>query len=222
VEVQELAPGLWLLGGGTHNSVVVAQKSGAVIIEAPLNEQRADAVLAKARELVSGKPIAAVINTHTHFDHAGGLRTMAAAGIPIITQSRNVNFYEHAWAQPRTLNPDRLAASKVKAKFRSFTTRLDLPDGKHPIEIHEIAGSGHNDAFAMIYLPADKLLAEADAWTPSPPGATPPAEVNPLWINLEQNIARLKLDVARVAPLHGAVQPIETLRAAVSKAAVPN
>jgi NADPH:quinone reductase-like Zn-dependent oxidoreductase/glyoxylase-like metal-dependent hydrolase (beta-lactamase superfamily II) len=218
VEVHELATGLWMLGGGTHNSVVVEQKSGIVIIEAPLNEQRADAVLIKARELAPGKPIVAVINTHSHFDHAGGLRTVAAAGIPIVTQARNVKFYERAWAQPRTLNPDRLATKKRKAVFRGFNTRLVLPDARHPIEIHEIEGSGHNDAFAMIYLPTDRLLVEADAWTPTPPGAMPPAEVNPLWINLEQNIARLKLDVARVAPLHGTVQSIEALRAAIGKA----
>ena len=49
--------------------------------------------------------------------------------------------------------------------------------------MHAIEGSGHNDAFAMVCLPED-LLMEADAWTPTPPGAKPPALVNPLWLNL--------------------------------------
>jgi hypothetical protein len=78
-----------------------------------------------------------------------------------------------------------------------------------------IRGSGHNDAFAMAWLPAQKLLVEADAWTPTPSGAQPPAVVNPLWRNLYENILRLGLDVQRVAPLHGTVQDIATLRAAL-------
>jgi glyoxylase-like metal-dependent hydrolase (beta-lactamase superfamily II) len=215
VDVTELAPGLWFLGGTTHNSVVVEQQSGVVIIEAPLNEERSDAVLAKVRELVPAKPIVAVINTHAHFDHAGGLRTFAAAGIPVIGQARNVKFYQRAWQRPRTLNPDRLAQSRRAPKFRSFTTKLVLADGKHPIEIHSIEGSGHNDAFALVYLPADKVLVEADAWTPLAAAATPPAALNPLWANLGDNLGRLKLDVERIAPLHGAVQTNAAFRTAI-------
>jgi glyoxylase-like metal-dependent hydrolase (beta-lactamase superfamily II) len=155
-----------------------------------------------------------VINTHAHFDHAGGLRTYVDEGIPVIAQARNATYYQRAWAQPRTINPDRLAKSERKAKFRVFDTRLDLPDEIHPIEIHAILGSGHNDAFAMVYLPADRILIEADAWTPTPPGAAPPATPSPLWINLYDNVLRLKLDVQRVQPLHGSVQDFVTFKTA--------
>jgi hypothetical protein len=92
-----------------------------------------------------------------------------------------------------------------------------IGDADRPIEIHTIEGSGHNDAFAMVYLPAQKILVEADAWTPTAAGAKPPAVVNPLWINLYANIERLRLDVQRIAPLHGAVQDIAGLRAALGR-----
>ena len=85
--------------------------------------------------------------------------------------------------------------------------------------MHAIQGSGHNDAFAMVYLPKDRVLVEADAWTPTAPGATPPAVVNPLWINLDDNIRRQKLDVERIAPLHGSVQTLAGLRAAIAATA---
>ena len=215
VDVTELAPGLWFLGGTTHNSLVVEQQSGVVIVEAPLNEERSDAVLAKVRELAPAKPIVAVINTHAHFDHAGGLRTYAAAGITVISLDRNIAFYQRAWKRPRTLSPDRLARSKRAAKFRGFTDKLVLADGKHPIEIHAIEGSGHNDVFALVYLPADKVLVEADAWTPLAAGAVPPAVVNPLWKNLGDNLVRLGLDVERIAPLHGAIQTREDFKKAL-------
>ena len=206
LEITELAPGVLLFGGGSHNSVIVEQRGGIVVIEAPLSEQRSDAVMAVVRERFAGRRITAVINTHTHFDHAGGLRAYVAAGVPVVTHARNAAYYQRAWAAPRTLNPDRLAESRRKPKFRPFTGKLVLDDALHPIELHEIAGSGHNDAFAMAYPPKDKLLVEADAWTPTPPGAKPPAVVNPLWLNLHDNIQRLGLDVQRFAPLHGAPQ----------------
>jgi len=218
IEVTELAPGLVVFGGGSHNSVIVSQAGGVYVIEAPLSEQRSEAVIAKARELFPGKHILGVVNTHTHFDHAGGLRTYVAEGIPVITQSRNAQYYARAWSAPRTLSPDRLAKSKLKPVFREFTGKLVLADATHPIEVHEITGSGHNDAFAMVYLPKDKVLVEADAWSPLAAGAKPPAVVNPLWLNLDENIRRLGLDVQRFAPLHGAPQSRADFQRALGQA----
>jgi glyoxylase-like metal-dependent hydrolase (beta-lactamase superfamily II) len=214
VEVSELAPGVFLFGGGSHNSVVVEQKSGVVVIEAPLGEERSLAVITEVRRRFPARKIERVINTHAHFDHAGGLRTYVAEGATVVTHERNAVYYGAAWRKPRTLNPDRLSRSGRKPRFETFTSKLVLDDAARPIEIHAIEGSGHNDAFAMVWLPAQKILIEADAWTPTPPGATPPAVVNPLWINLARNIERLGLDVRRIAPLHGSVQDMDAFRAA--------
>jgi glyoxylase-like metal-dependent hydrolase (beta-lactamase superfamily II) len=218
IEVTELAPGLLLFGGGSHNSVIVEQRRGIVVIEAPLGEERSRSVIAEIRKRFPGKRIQAVINTHAHFDHAGGLRTFVAEGVPVITQQRNAAYYRRAWAAPRTLNPDRLAKSSRAPELQGFEGRRVLDDERHPLEIHEILGSGHNDAFAMVYLPKDRVLVEGDAWTPTPPGSRPPDSVNPLWINLDDNIRRLGLDVDRIAPLHGAVQTLAGLRAAIAPA----
>jgi glyoxylase-like metal-dependent hydrolase (beta-lactamase superfamily II) len=216
VDVTELAPGVLLLGGGSHNSVAVEQQTGVLVIEAPLGEERSEAVIARVRAAFPGKPIIGVVNTHVHFDHAGGLRTYAAEGIPVITLERNARYYEQAWSQPRTLSPDRLARSPRKPQFRAFAGRLVFDDVRHPVELHEILGSGHNDAFAMAYLPKQRLLVQGDAWTPTAPGAKPPAVVNPLWLNLRDNIERLALDVERIVPLHGAPQGIADFRRAIA------
>jgi glyoxylase-like metal-dependent hydrolase (beta-lactamase superfamily II) len=215
VDVTELAPGVFHFGGGSHHSLAIDQQAGIVVIEAPLGEERSLAVIEKIRGVFPGRRIHRVINTHAHFDHAGGLRTYVAEGASVVTHERNAAYYTRAWRQPRTLNPDRLANTASQARFETFTKKLVLNDAERPIEIHSIEGSGHNDAFAMVYLPAQKILIEADAWTPTPPGARPPAAVNPLWINLHRNIERLGLDVQRIAPLHGAVQSMADLRAAL-------
>jgi hypothetical protein len=98
--------------------------------------------------------------------------------------------------------------------FRAVDGMLDLDDDVQPIEIHTIKGSGHNDAFLMVYLPRYRILVEADAWTPAPAGAAPPV-VNPYWINLDENIRRLEVEVERIAPLHGTVQSYAALRQAI-------
>ena len=60
-----------------------------------------------------------------------------------------------------------------------------------------------------------KLLVEGDAWTPTPPGAKPPAVVNPLWLNLDENIRRLGLEVTHIQPLHGSMRTMDEFRAAL-------
>jgi glyoxylase-like metal-dependent hydrolase (beta-lactamase superfamily II) len=216
VDIAEIAPGVHNFGGASHNSVVVEQEKGLTVIEAPLDEARSRAVLSAIAERFPGKPIRYVVNTHAHFDHAGGLRTYVARGITVVTQQRNAAYYRRAWQAPRSLEPDELAKNPREPRFAAFTTKLLLDDAERPIELHEIRGSGHHDAFVMAWLPRQKLLVEGDAWTPTPPGAKPPAVVNPLWLNLRDNIHRLGLDVQRIQPLHGTLQTIEDFQRALT------
>jgi hypothetical protein len=134
----------------------------------------------------------------------------------------NKPYYEQAWAAPRTLNPDTLAKGNKPATFETFTEKHVLTDGKRSIEVHHIAGNGHNDAFVMVYLPAEKILMEVDAWAPLAPNAPPPPAPSPFAINLYENIQKLKLDVRQVAALHGPrVATLAELRAAVGQGPTP-
>ncbi len=167
VTVEKLANGVYYLKGGTHHSVVIDQKDHIVVVEGPQNEERSLAVIAKVKETIPNKPIRYLINTHVHFDHSGGLRTYVDEGATIVTHEMNKPYYEQAWAAPHTINPDRLAQSKKTATFETFTDKHVLTDGARTIEVHQIAGGGHNDAFAMVYLPTEKILVEGDAFTPA-------------------------------------------------------
>jgi len=233
VDVEKIGDGVHYLRGGSHHSVAIEMRDHVVLVEAPLDATRASAVVAKVKELLPQKPIRAVINTHSHFDHAGGLRTLVHEGAAVVTHEANKPFFEMAWAAPRTLNPDALAGSRKPAVFQTFADKHVLTDGARTIEVHRIAGSPHSEAFAMVYLPAEKLLIEADAFTPGPAapapaaGAKPSAAAaapapgpppSPTTINLYENVQRLKLDVARIAALHGPrVASIEDLARAAGK-----
>jgi glyoxylase-like metal-dependent hydrolase (beta-lactamase superfamily II) len=214
-----LAPGVYYFTGGTHHSVVIEQRDHVVVVEGPLSEERSLAVIAKVKEVIPGKPIKYLINTHVHFDHSGGLRTFVDAGAIIVTAKANQAYYEKAWAAPRSLAPDRLAQSKKVAKFETFSNQHTLSDGQRKIELHEISGSGHNDAFALVYLPAEKILVEADAYTPTAANVPPPAVANPYSVNLYENIVKRKLDVVQIAALHGPrVASLADLRAFIGQA----
>lgn len=212
VEVEQLAAGVHYLRGGSHHSVLIEQADHLVVVEGPQNEARGQAVIDKAKELVPNKPIRYVINTHVHFDHSGGLRPFVAEGATVVTHDAVRPFYEAAWANPRTLGPDALSKSGKTATFETVTDKHVLTDGKRPIEIYAIQGSGHADGFLMVYLPNEKILTEADAWTPLAEGAPPPATPNPFNVNLYENIQRLNLDVQTLAPIHGRRVTLADLR----------
>src|SRR5437870_11759261 len=106
VTTQMAADGVWYITGGTHHSVLIEMKDHVILVESPLNDERAAAVLAEVKNLAPNKPIRYVIATHHHFDHAGGLRAIAAEGIPIIAHDVNKSFLEKAFAAPATIRPD--------------------------------------------------------------------------------------------------------------------
>ena len=203
VASQKMADGVWFMGGGTHNSVLIEYPNYLVMIEAPNNDARSMALIAESKKLVPNKPIKYVINTHQHFDHSGGLRAYVAEGAIVVTHQINKSYYEKIWATPHTIAPDRLSQHPKKPKFETVDDKKIMTDGNHVIELYHQQNFGHNDGMLLVYLPKEKVLLEADGF--NPPAQTlmrTPASINPQSVNLEDNIERLKLDVERIIPVH--------------------
>jgi len=217
VTTEKVAEGVWFIAGGSHNSVAIEMKDYMILVETPLNDGRSVPVLAQVKQLVPGKPIRYVINSHTHFDHSGGLRAAVAEGATIITQAQNKPYFERAFAVKNTINPDQLAKSGKKANIKVVDEKMVLSDGTRSVELYHVADSHHSDNFLMAYLPKEKLLIEADAFTPAPPNTPPPMPANVMHLNLIDNIERLHLSVERILPLHGRVVPVTDLYAAAGK-----
>jgi glyoxylase-like metal-dependent hydrolase (beta-lactamase superfamily II) len=206
---EKLSEGVYWIRGWQYHSVAIDQGDHIVVIDAPLNEARSLAVIAKVKETIPNKPIRYLINTHAHYDHSGGVRTYADEGSTIVTMPMNQEFYEQAWRTPHTLNPDRLEISKKTPKFLPVINgKLVLADSKRPIEIHQQVGTAHCDAMLMVYLPVEKILVEVDSFNTE--ALTAPRIdsiagdfVSQFIMNLNENILRLKLDVRTIVPLHG-------------------
>lgn len=209
VDVEELAEGVWFLSGGSHHSALVEFDEYATLVEAPLNDARALAVIARARELVPDKPLRYLVNTHHHFDHSGGLRAAVAEGLTVITHEINRPFYEELVARPHTVMPDHLAQHPAPLMLETVggDETYELSDGSRTMQISRIVGDTHNDGMLMVYLPQERLLIEADTFTPGRGGPT--AE------NLLELIRDRGLRVGRIAPIHGQVVPFSALEEAV-------
>jgi glyoxylase-like metal-dependent hydrolase (beta-lactamase superfamily II) len=218
VTSQMAAEGVWYLTGMSHHSVAIEMKDYLIVVEAPMSDQRALPVIAEVRKLVPNKPVRYVIVSHHHFDHSGGVRTFAGEGVTVITQETGRAFFERALAAPATVSPDHLAKSGRKGVVEGVRDKRVLTDGTRTVEIHHIAGNLHADDLLMVYLPKEKLLVQADAFTPGPPGSPPPAPPNNSnQLTLVENIERLKLEVERHLPLHGRMVPNAELYRAAGK-----
>jgi glyoxylase-like metal-dependent hydrolase (beta-lactamase superfamily II) len=216
VDTQKVADGVWYLTGGTHHSVAVEFRNYVALVECPLNDERAVAVLDAVKKAIPNKPIRYVVNSHQHFDHLGGLRACVAEGATIVTQAANQPYYEKIWAMPHTLSPDRLAKAPKKPVFETVADKKVITDGTRTLELYRLQGSNHTDTMLLGYLPKERVLIEADVYTPAPPNAAaaPPAKET---MNLNDNIKRLNLDVQQITPLHGRLVTIADLRKAVGQ-----
>lgn len=199
---EKLGDGVYLILGG-YGALAVDMTDHIVVVEGPQNDQRADAVIAEAKRLIPNKPIRYVVNTHAHFDHAGGLRAFVAEGATVVTHEINKPYYQKVWSNSHTLSPDKLAKAPKKPAFKTVDEKLVLTDGTHTIELYHMTNFGHHDGMLLAYLPKEKILLEADAFNPPAQVLTQtPATISPYTQSLAANLERLKLDVQRIVPVH--------------------
>jgi glyoxylase-like metal-dependent hydrolase (beta-lactamase superfamily II) len=217
VKVEKAAEGAWYITGGSHHSVAIEMKDRLIVVEGPQGDERSIAVIAEIKKTVPGKPIRYLINTHHHFDHSGGIRAYAAEGATIVTHEINRAYYERAAVNSRNFSPDRLAKSGKKPVFQTMGDNMVLTDGARPVELYQIAGNAHHDGIIMAYLRKEKILIEADVYTPGAPGAPAPKVPNPFAVNLSDNVRRLNIDVDQILPLHGRIVPYSELLKTIGK-----
>ena len=95
--------------------------------------------------------------------------------------------------------------SKKPLKIQTVAAEGTLTDGVRTVKLYTMTGFDHTVDMLLVYLPQEKLLAEADTYappeTPNTPLITPKV---PYAAALYDNVQRLKLDVQTIVPFHGA------------------
>jgi glyoxylase-like metal-dependent hydrolase (beta-lactamase superfamily II) len=166
-----------------------------------------------------------VVNSHHHFDHLGGLRAAFHEGATVVTHHSNRDFYKQEVLsyERRTLDPDRLSLYPPTEfaegyQLETIDMKGTISDGTRNLDVYYVQGSPHAEGMLMAYLPRERILVEADMYTPPAANAQMPATPPPAAVNLYNNILAYKLDVATIAALHGRAVPFSDFLRFVGKA----
>ena len=91
--------------------------------------------------------------------------------------------------------------------FETVREKFILGDGTQLVELHHVQGLNHVAGMLIAYFPKDKLVVEADLYSPPSDGQSPaaPSASNRTFY---QNLQRLQLDVETIVPIHGRPSPM--------------
>ena len=208
VATKELSPGVWLIGANNYYSVAIEFAEFSLVVEAPLNEQRSQAVMKEVRRLVPTKPLRYVVNTHHHFDHSGGLRGYGAEDVLIVTQEQNFDYYESLalGLHSAAVEPDALSRTPRQVHYVRVQDRRTITDGRRQLQLYHVKDQLHATDMLIVFLPNEGLLIQADLFEPPPAGATPaPTERN---MALLRTIQRVSIKPTRMVSIHSGEVPI--------------
>jgi glyoxylase-like metal-dependent hydrolase (beta-lactamase superfamily II) len=203
VTVEEVSRGVWLLSGGSHHSALVEFSDHLMLVDAPQNDARTLAVIAKARELRPAKPLTHVVNSHHHFDHSGGIRAAVAEGLTVITHQGNAAFIEEIVKRPHTRVPDALSKNPKPLKIETVDGEKVIADDTMTVHLYP-APSDHADTMLMAYLPRERALIVIDLYEPG-------EAVHMFAGRFLEDLKKRNLQVERIVPLHGKIVPYAQL-----------
>jgi glyoxylase-like metal-dependent hydrolase (beta-lactamase superfamily II) len=199
----DVAEGVKVVLGPSHNILVVEMPDYVVAVDAPLYARYTSAALAQVRDAFPGKPLRYVVGTHFHYDHIGGIREFVAEGnVIVIAGDSSVPFFEEILRSDHSIEPDRLQTSPVATTVQGVTDKLVLPtaDGG-TLEIHRIE-TDHSDDTLIAYVSGPKLIFESDLWNATPTRPEPFSYRGRLAVQLCDAITARGLDVETVVSGH--------------------
>jgi glyoxylase-like metal-dependent hydrolase (beta-lactamase superfamily II) len=196
--VERIGEGVFKIGGN-YASIAVDMGDHVLVVESGANDARGLAVMAAAKQAIPGKPVRFVVNSHPHFDHAGGLAAAVAEGATILTHRNNEPVLERLLSGPRTLIGDSL--SKVSSRRTNVIEGVgdrDVRKGTNGkiVELHRIPNE-HSDGLLAVYLPVEKALWSADITAVNPT----PVQLGVLKAAVD-TLTRLKIDYETWIPAH--------------------
>jgi len=207
VAVQELAEGVYLLGGSPANSYMVEFDEFVAVFEAPGNETRSLAVIETVAMLAPNKPIRWLITSHPHFDHIGGLRTYLHIGSTIVTHIHNLEFLNNDVLsyEPRSVEPDIVSKWPPTElaegyNYEAVQENYVIADDSRILRVYYVQPLQHVTGMLMAYLPAEGIAFQADLFDTHEP---PKLAQLPAMQSLHTQVQRMGLEVETLAPVHG-------------------
>lgn len=199
----QLAPGVWFLTGGSHNSVVFEFADHLTLFEAGQSNAWAKAAIDLARTL-SPKPLTEVVVSHHHFDHTGGLRTAIAEGLTVLTHRGNAGIIREMAERKSTVDADQLGRNPRALKMTPMDDRMTLKDASMEVQLVRVVQNNHMVHAIAAYVPGVRLLVQADMFV---------LDWDFQWWGAGYNatLKEYNLQVDRDVPIHGGVVPFSEI-----------
>jgi glyoxylase-like metal-dependent hydrolase (beta-lactamase superfamily II) len=160
IETVKVTDGVYMLIGNGGNIGVSAGEDGVLLIDSLMAPQY-EKVKSAVADIHRG-PIRFVINTHFHFDHAGGNESLSKDGALILAQSnarkRMSKEWSH-WAMPTKIPP--FAETALPAV--TFTDSITLHfNGEEVHAIH--LENAHTDSDVIVFFRKANVVHMGDIW----------------------------------------------------------
>jgi glyoxylase-like metal-dependent hydrolase (beta-lactamase superfamily II) len=166
VENIDLGDGLHMLTGAGGNIALLVGPDGAMMVDDQFNEL-ADRIAAKIGELAPGEAgeVRFVVNTHYHFDHAGGNEAWNGRGATIVAHD---NVRERlSNPQPNVLSGE-LEDAEPPGAWPVVTFSDDVTFHMNGQTVHAFhVPPAHTDGDSMVYFEEANVLHGGDVYTTS-------------------------------------------------------
>lgn len=160
--ISRIAPGVWDVRVNGAGGLVIEFADHLVMFEAYGGEVQTMNRIDAANSLVPGKQVTAVIVSHHHFDHTGGLRAAVSRGLEVISQRGNEGIIREMVERPATRFPDALARNPQPLRFTPVDEQLVLEDASRRLEIYRVIEHAHMPDAVFAYLPTERIMLEGD------------------------------------------------------------
>jgi glyoxylase-like metal-dependent hydrolase (beta-lactamase superfamily II) len=185
------------VGSYEVNCSIVSEGARALVVDPGSEGERIARLLAQ-----KGLEPAAILLTHGHFDHIGGVNDLQAAfpGLPVYVHPDDTVMFGHPFNQNP---PDYPLADRPRDIRDARTLPADAPTLGFTCAMAVIPTPGHTPGGVCYHFPADKLLLSGDTLFAGSAGRTdfPGGSMNKLMASLK-TLAELPDDTL-VIPGHG-------------------
>jgi glyoxylase-like metal-dependent hydrolase (beta-lactamase superfamily II) len=165
IEVERLKENLFVLRGGGGNTAAFVVTNGVILVDRKIPGW-GQPLIEKVRELTD-KPITTLINTHTHFDHAGGNPEFPATIDIVAHENTKANMEKGPPPKgfEQLAGPDVFKANNGKniAK-RTFKDRMSIGSGNDRVDLY-FFGRGHTNGDAWVVFPLDGVMHAGDIFS---------------------------------------------------------
>ena len=209
LKLNELAPNIQHVVGGTHNSLMVNLKDGVLVIDAPINDAQSRWTIDAAKAKY-GKPVKHLVLTHHHNDHSGGARTYMGEGAAIHVGVPIKKYFVKVALSERMV-PDELQEKRISPPIEEIKDHATIKDDVTEVRLIRIPNH-HADGMLIAHIMPANIVWVTDLWSPGGSSTEKTAGV----LALSDALKRNKITDATIVGGHGGTAPQSAVEAIVA------